>query len=94
MLILVLNYRNGDNFDVAVASSSKRERPSVKIVHIRLRIDVFEEFAIDYNLTTHILIRCGQKYIAQWEINTKRKHKRAKHHLHATHSLIVVKLFT
>ena len=52
-----LNYRNGDNFRVAVASSSKRERPSVKTAYIRLilRIDVFEEFAIDYNLTAHIL---------------------------------------
>ena len=41
----------------------------------------------DYNLTAHILIRYGQKYIAQWEINTKRKHKRAKDHLHNTHFL-------
>ena len=73
-LILVLNYRNGYNFGVA---------------HIRQRIDVFEEFAIDYNLTAHTLIRYGQKYIAQWEINTKRKHKRAKDHLHDTHSLRV-----
>ena len=75
MLIFVLNYRNGDNFDVAVASSSKHKRPSVKIAYIRLRIDLFEEFAIDYNLTAYILIRYGQKYIAQWEINKKRKRK-------------------
>ena len=46
----------------------------------------FEEFAIDYHLTAHILIRYGQKYIAHWEINTKRKHKRAKNHLHDAHS--------
>ena len=31
-LILVLNDRNGDNFGVAVASSSKHERPSVKLL--------------------------------------------------------------
>ena len=67
--IFVLNYRNGDNFDVAVAPSSKHKRPSVKIAYIRLRIDLFEEFAIDYNLTAYILIRYGQKYIVQWEIN-------------------------
>ena len=82
---MLLNYRKSDNCGVAVASPSKRERPSVKIAHIRLRISVFEEFAIEYNLTTHILIRYGQKYIAQWEINTK--HKRAKNYLHDTHSL-------
>ena len=35
-----------------------------------------------------ILIRYGQKYIAQWEINTKRKHKRAKDHLHDTQSSV------
>ena len=44
---------------------SERERPSMKIAHIRLRIDVFEGFAIDYNLTVHTLIGYGQKYIAQ-----------------------------
>ena len=86
MRILVLNYRDGYNLGVAVASPSKRERPSVKIAHITLRINVSEEFAINYNLTAHILIRYGQKYIAQWEINTKREHKRAKDHLHDTHS--------
>ena len=42
-----------DNYGVGVASSSKCERPSVKIAHIRLRIAVFEEFAINYNLTAH-----------------------------------------
>ena len=51
MRILVLNYRDGYNFDIAVASPSKRERPSVKIAHITLRKSVSEEFAIDYNLT-------------------------------------------
>ena len=29
--------------------------------HIVVRIDVFEEIAIDYNLTSHILICCDQK---------------------------------
>ena len=77
MLILVFNCCDGDNFDLAVASSSKRKRPSVKTAYIRF----FEEFAIDYNLTAHILIRYGQNSIAQWEINTKRKRKRAKDHL-------------
>ena len=50
---MVLNYRNVDNFGVAVASSSKHERPSVKTAYIRLRIDIFEEFTIDYNLTAY-----------------------------------------
>ena len=53
LLIMVLNCRNVDNFGVAVASSSKRERPSVKTAYIRLRIDIFEEFTIDYNLTAY-----------------------------------------
>ena len=34
-----------ESYGVAVASSPKRERPSMKIAHIRLRIDVSEEFA-------------------------------------------------
>ena len=39
-----------DNFGVAVASPSKVRKPSVKIAYAyRLRIDVFEEFPIDYN---------------------------------------------
>ena len=54
-----------DNFGAAAASPPKRERPSVKIAHIRLRIDVFEELAIDYSLTACTLIGYGQKYIAQ-----------------------------
>ena len=73
-------------------SPSERERPSMKIAHIRLKIDVFEGFAIDYNLTVHTLIGYGQKYIAQWEINTKRKHKRAKDHLHDTHSFRILSI--
>ena len=68
----MLNYRNGYNFGVAIALPPKHERSSVKTAHIRLRIDVFEKFAIDYDLTAHILIRYGQKYIAQWEKDTKR----------------------
>ena len=64
----------------------------MKIAHIRLRVDVFEEFAIDYNLTAQISIRYGQKFIAQWEINPKRKHTRAKDHFHDTHSLIFIHL--
>ena len=39
-----------------VALPSKRERPSVKTVHVGVRIDVFEEFAIDYDLNAHISI--------------------------------------
>ena len=32
-------------------------RPSsVKTAHVGVRIDVFEEFAVDYNLSGHILI--------------------------------------
>ena len=58
-------------------------------VHERPFVKNFEEFAIDYHLTAHILIRYGQKYIAHWEINTKRKHKREKNHLHDAHSLKV-----
>ena len=54
-----------DSYAVAVASPSKHERPSMKIAHIRRRIDVSEEFAIDYNLTAYTLIRYGRKYIAQ-----------------------------
>ena len=40
--------------------------------------------------TAHISLRVDvleHEYIVQWEINTKRKHKRAKDHLHDTHSL-------
>ena len=83
----MLNYRNGNNFDVAVASPTKRERSSVKTAHIRLRTDVFEEFAFDYDLTACILIWYVRKYIAQWEINKKRKHKRAKDHSYDTQLL-------
>ena len=84
---MLINYRNGDNFGVAVASPPRRKKSFAKTAHIRLRVDVSEKFAIDHNLTTHISIRYAHKYIAQWEISTKRKHKRAKDHLHDTHSL-------
>ena len=49
---------------VAVASATKRGRPAVKTVHIRLKMDVVE-FVSD-NFTAHILVRNGQNYIAKW----------------------------
>ena len=53
-----------------VALPSKRRRLSVKTAHVGIRIlDVFEEFAIDYNLNAHILIWYGQKYIVHWKVN-------------------------
>ena len=38
---------------VAVALPSKRGRLSVKTAHIKLRMDVFEGFASNFNLTAH-----------------------------------------
>ena len=42
----------------------------MKTAHIRLRVDVLEKFAIDYNLTAHIFIRYDHGYIVQGD-----KHK-------------------
>ena len=56
--MVLINYRTGDNFGVAVASPPLSVKGRL-CAHIRLRVDVLENFAIEYNLNAHILIRYG-----------------------------------